>query len=311
MTIIVTGAGGFVGRQVVARLLESGRKVVAMDSNLSAFEEQDGLVLVAGDLCDPHTLDKAFDRDIEGLVHLASVPGGAAEQDPGLSRRVNIDASLDLLDKAKAGGGKPRVVFASTIAVYGAPLPAQGVDDSTPLLPKLVYGAHKAMIETAVGTMSRRGEVEGMSLRLPGIVARPKGPSGLKSAFMSNLFHAFLAGEDFICPVSAQATMWMMSVSQCAQNIVHGLEVDPGLLPASRAMTLPALNITMEELVESVARATAQSTSLVSYKPDGALEAAFGTHPPLTTAAADRGGFCHDKEVDAMVERAIGVIKAS
>jgi D-erythronate 2-dehydrogenase len=306
MKIVITGAGGFVGRQLVALLISRGDTVVAMDSDAGGIPK--GARIVAGDICDERVRAEAFREGCDALVHLATVPGGAAEADPAASRRVNIDAMYDLLDAAKAAGQKPRVVYASSIAVFGDPLPAGGVDDATPLAPKMVYGGHKAMMETAVAMMHHRGEIEGISLRLPGILARPLGPSGMKSAFMSNLFHALRAGEAFVCPVSEQATIWAQSVSRCADNFVHGLNMDAQLMPRTRVVTLPAQCITMGALAAEIAVQCGVSTDLVRYAPDAALEAAFGSHPPLSTLAADKAGFAHDGDVATLVSNALSMI---
>jgi D-erythronate 2-dehydrogenase len=306
MTIIVTGASGFVGRQLIARLLAAGKNVVGMDTLAGGIPN--GARIVAGDICSAEVRAEAFRDGCSALVHLATVPGGAAEADPAASRRVNIDAMYDLLDATKAAGKTPRVVYASSIAVFGDPLPAKGVDDLTPLAPKMVYGGHKAMMETAVAMMHHRGEIEGISVRLPGILARPKGPSGMKSAFMSDLFHALRSGEPFVCPVSEGATIWAQSVSQCATNLVHALNMDAALMPVTRVVTLPAQRITMGALAAEVAKQTGASIDLVSYAPDAALEAGFGAQPPLATPAAEHAGFAHDGDLATLVASALNVI---
>ncbi|MCP3729920.1 NAD-dependent epimerase/dehydratase family protein [Sphingomonas sp. MG17] len=306
MTIIVTGAGGFVGRHLVARLLAGGPPVVGLDTAASSIPA--GARAVAGDLGDPAVRADALRDGCEALIHLATVPGGAAEVDPGASRRINIDAMYDLLEEAAAAGNRPRVVFASTIAVYGDPLPTGGVDDATPLSPRMIYGGHKAMMETAVAMLSNRGAIDGVTVRLPGILARPKGPSGMKSAFMSDLFHALKASEPFVCPVSPDATIWAESVECCAANFVTALACDTALLPPTRAVTLPALTIRMGDLVEEIARQCGVDPSLVSRAPDPDLERAFGSHPRLTTAAAERAGFAHDGSVATLVRRALATL---
>jgi D-erythronate 2-dehydrogenase len=173
----------------------------------------------------------------------------------------------------------------------------------------MIYGAHKAMIETMVATLTRRGAIDGVSLRLPGIVARPKGPSGLKSAFMSNLFHALCEGQSFVSPVSAQGTMWLMSVTQCAANLVRAaLATELFGLPEARSVALPAQRIAMRDLVTAVALRTGTSPCVVTYAPNAELEAGFAAHPPLATPAAEAAGFAHDGDVDTLVARALGVI---
>ncbi len=306
MPIIITGASGFVGRALVRQLLKRGDDVVALDTHSS--EIPDAAREFIGDIADPSVRDRAFRDGCNALIHLATVPGGAAEADPAASRRINIDAMYDLLEAAKASGTKPRVVYASSIAVFGDPLPAGGVDDATPLAPKMIYGGHKAMMETAVATMHHRGEIEGISVRLPGILARPKGPSGMKSAFMSDLFHALREGEEFICPVSEGATIWAQSVSQCADNFMHALAMDASMMPVTRVVTLPAQRITMGALAAEIARQCGVSTDLVTYQPDAALEAGFGAQPPLSTPSADRAGFAHDGDLARLVANALAVI---
>ncbi len=308
MTIIITGAGGFVGRELVGLLLARGDAVVAMDSQLSALLDHPNLHKVAGDICAPAVRTEAFRDGCTALVHLATVPGGAAEADPAASRRVNIDAMYDLLDAAKVAGNRPRVVYASSIAVFGDPLPPAGVDDATPLAPKLVYGGHKAMMETAVAMMHHRGEIDGISVRLPGILARPKGPSGMKSAFMSDLFHALRADEQFVCPVSEGATIWAESVSQCARNLVHALDMESSTMPVTRVVTLPAQRITMGALAAAIAVQCGVSATLVRYEPNTELEAGFGTQPPLATPAAEKAGFAHDGDLATLVRNALAVI---
>lgn len=177
--IVVTGAGGFVGRQLVADLLAQGHAVTGIDSHAGGIPA--GARVVAGDLGNAAVRAEALAQGCAALVHLATVPGGAAEADPAASRRINIDAMYDLLLEAAAAGQRPRVVYASSIAVFGDPLPDQ-VDDATPLSPKMIYGGHKAMMEHAVAMLSNRGMIDGVTVRLPGILARPKGPSGMKSA---------------------------------------------------------------------------------------------------------------------------------
>lgn len=306
MTIIVTGAGGFVGRQLMRRLLDAGHNVVGMDTQAAGIPT--GARVVAGDIDAVDVRAEAFRDGCAALIHLATVPGGAAEADPAASRRINIDAMYDLLEAAKAAGTRPRIVYASSIAVFGDPLPQQGVDDSTPLAPKMIYGGHKAMMEDAVAMMHHRGEIEGVTVRLPGILARPKGPSGMKSAFMSDLFHALRAGEAFVCPVSEGATIWAQSVKQCADNLLHALDMDASLMPVTRVVTLPAQRITMGALAAEIARQCGVSADLVSYRPDAALEAGFGTQPPLVTPAAERAGFAHDGSLATLVENALAII---
>ena len=305
MNILLTGAGGFVGRELGRLLVGAGHALVGIDTDAGGIPA--GIRAVGGDLADPAVRAEALGTGCDALIHLATVPGGAAEADPSASRRINVNAMYDLLVEASALKPGLRVVYASSIAVLGDPLPAQ-VDDATPLSPRMIYGGHKAMMEHAVAMFSNRGLIDGVTVRLPGILARPKGPSGMKSAFMSDLFHALRAGEAFTCPVSAAGSIWAQSVRQCARNFLHALTLDSGLMPPTRAVTLPALRISMADLVAAIARQCAVSPDLVRYAPDAALEAAFAAQPPLATPAAERVGFAHDGGLATLVSNALATI---
>lgn len=302
MRIAVTGAGGFVGQALVTALADAGASIVATDRALDGLP--DDIEQVAGDIGDPAVRSALLAGGLDALIHLATVPGGAAEADPAESRRINVDAMYDLLLDASAVSPGLRFVFASSIAVFGDPMPPL-VDDQTPLVSKLIYGGHKAMMEAAVALFSQRGMIDGVSVRLPGVLARPQGPSGLKSAFLSDLFHALRAGNVFTCPVAEQGTIWAQSVSCAAANLLHAAKLDTAQLPPTRAVTLPALRVTVGDLVAEIARQCDTSPDLVRYAPDAALQATFAAQPPLLTPAADRAGFAHDGHLAALVASAL------
>lgn len=295
MRIILTGASGFVGRALSAKLAND-HHVTGIDSVPFDCE---GTRVIVGDLCDGKVLQAAFEGGCDAVVHLATVPGGAAEGNPALAKRVNIDATMALIEAAAQASSRPRFIFASSIAVFGDPLPSQ-VDDETRVAPMMLYGAHKAMMETWIGTQTARGAISGLSLRFPGIVARPKGPSGMKSAFMSDVFHALRAGEAIDLPVSAQATIWLMSLEQLVRNLEHGLRIN-----ATGTYTLPALRTSVHNLICSIARATRRDPGLARHSPDPDIEAGFGRQPPLSTPAALSLGFADDGSLDKLVNSAL------
>lgn len=307
MKAIITGAAGFIGRQLTSHLLAQGVDDLCL---FDAHIPQDlrdpgpGVQCIEGELENAGVRARLLDRQFDVIYHLAAVPGGAAEADPGLSRRVNLDATLNLAEEAAAAASCTRFVYTSTIAVLGAPMPEK-VDDSSPIAPPLTYGAHKAMVELALADMSRRALVDAVSVRLPGIVARPVAPNGLKSAFMSNLFHALKAGQAFVSPVSPAATVWLMSVGRCADNLVHCALLDSGKMPVGRAVTLPVIRVSMAELVRAITDELGQSADLVSYQPDADIEAVFGAQPPVVTAAAETAGFRNDGSLAQLVQRAL------
>jgi nucleoside-diphosphate-sugar epimerase len=301
--VLVTGANGFIGRALVQRLAADPRfgagALTLLDLNLPFAPP--GAVRISGDLSQPAVLAEAVRNEPDVVFYLASLPGGAAEADPAASRRANLDASLALFEALAGQGKRARVVYASSIAVFGAPLPDR-VDDDTPPRPAMTYGAHKLMTEIALADWTRRGALRGIALRLPGIVARPKSAGGFKSAFMSDLFHALRAGQPFEAPVGPDATAWLMSVRRCAEILVAAVDAPPATPPA---VTLPAVWASMGDLVAAVAGATGANPGLVTYAPDPALEAQFGRQPPLTATAAEAAGLKSDGDLAALVATAL------
>jgi D-erythronate 2-dehydrogenase len=305
MHLLVTGANGFIGKALVRRLLADWPgldRLTAVDLHLDACADP-RVVAVVGDLARADVLERALHVPADIVFHLASVPGGATERDPVLGYRVNVAATAALIDGVAASPA-PVFVFASSIAALGSPLPAC-VDDQTALRPTMSYGAHKQIGEILLQDATRRGQIDGRGIRLPGIVMRPPAPAGLLSAFMSDLIRQTAAGQRFVCPVSPQARLWLMSVDCIVDNLLHAAHMpspDPGL----RNWTLPALPLTIAELVDAVTHHTGQdAAALVEYRADPVLERAFGAYPELHTPAAQALGFRHDGDAVALVRNAL------
>ena len=205
-------------------------------------------------------------------------------------------------------------MFTSSIAVFGAPLPSR-IDDETPQLPTLSYGAQKKSVEVLLADYSRRGWIDGLSLRLSGIVARPSRPGAALSAFASDLIGEPSKRRAYMCPVGPDATVLFLSLPACIENLLHAArllldrtggaaEAVPGL-PRSRAITLPALRASAAEVVDALARRHGEAVrELVTFRPDPTLRGQFGCWPPFFTAEADRLGFLHDGDLDTLLERA-------
>ena len=311
MTILLTGADGFVGRAVLDTLTaQTSENVICVDRDFAVQRTHPMVEYLSVDLTEPDAISAIFKRKVDSIIHLAALPGGRSEERPDLSTQVNLQLPLALIKAASLQSSKPRFIFSSSIAVFGEPLPPAGLTDQEPTSPQMIYGMHKAMIETAIGTASRRGEIDGVSLRLPGIVARPPGPSGLKSAFMSEIFYALLEGRDYEMPVSANATSWLLSTEQCARNICHALQIDMSHLPSNRVVNIPALRIAMVDLVKAISDEASASADLISYAPDLALERAFGAYPPIFTQLADRLGFATDGTLHKLVRTVLDRIEA-
>jgi D-erythronate 2-dehydrogenase len=330
--VLVTGADGFVGRTLVKMLLESSAFEVSslrlMDRQFKIQYGDARVQLFSGDFFDPDVLKSTLENSVDIAFHLASIPGGAAERDFELGHRVNLDGTLELFEALRQQAKTPVVVFASTIAVYGSPLPAL-VDANTPVKPNLSYGTQKLIGELMLEDFSRRGFLDGRAVRLPGIVARPLEPSGLISAFMSDVMRCLSAGEAFTCPVSPEAIMWWMSAQCCAQNLIHaatmpvapqarqvppsgqeGASYGQATMPiqqgSSRVTLLPALRATMGEIVAGIAELYGSDRlGLIRYEPNEQVEAGFGRFPPMDSSAAEALGFQHDGSVIALIKNAL------
>jgi len=317
MKVLVTGAGGFVGAALAARLQDDPAALDAPVSELlladmafaaPATQKTGGprVTQHVGSIADAAFLDGLVAASPDVVFHLASIPGGAAERDPVPGTAVNLHATTRLLEKladfkARGGSRPPVVVFTSTVAVYGAP---QGtVTPDTPLRPVTSYGAHKLMTEYHLADLSRRGVLDGRSVRLPGIVARPAQAGGHVSAFMSNIFHALAAGESFTSPVSAAATCWWMSRERCVDNLLHIARMPA---PAQRTWPMPVLRFSIGELVDALACIYGEDRrTLVRYEPVEAVESVFGRQPPLDDSVPRALGLRDDGDINALIHRAL------
>ncbi len=313
MRVVVTGSEGFIGQALLARLLhdaplgEQGLPasvITRLDLRMGPAASSPRVRCVEGEFGDRAVLARAFEGGVDCVFHLASVPSGAAEQNFALGLRVNLQATLELLEALRLGGQKPRLVFASTIGVYGVPMPSV-IDEQTVPLPTLSYGAHKYMSEVLIGDYSRRGLIDGRSVRIPGIVARP--PSeGMRSAFLSDLIRELAAGNSFICPVAANAPSWWMSRPCAIDNLLRAAALPAKVVARQRSFLLPVLRLTIAEVVKSMAAVYGSDLpGRISYQPDAALQAQFANYPPLHCPQSELAGFRHDGDVAALVQRAL------
>lgn len=307
MNVVVTGASGFLGRILVSHLLrkwsDAADRFTLVDREVIADLGDPRVTRLVGQLPDTRGLETALEA-ADVVFHLAALPGGAAERDYQASRIANLEVPLILLEKLASRRKPARVIYASSVAVFGSPLP-ESIDDTTTPFPTMTYAAHKLMVETSLVNLTRLGRVEGVALRLCGLLARPAGAVGFGSAFMSELFHACVARRPIVLPVDPDATVWVMSATRAADNLIHAAELALLSDPKLRAMTLPALRVTVQELVAAVTAATGCDINLVSFEPDEVLERQFGRLPVLSTPAADALGFKTDGTLGALVSRAL------
>jgi D-erythronate 2-dehydrogenase len=279
-TIVVTGAAGFIGA-ALARALRQRSAAQGAEVNDLITTDLTGAD-VCGDIADPGLIDSLFLRPVHTVFHLAGIVSGRAEADFALGKRVNLDASIALLERCRAqterGGPAVRFVYASSIAVFGTPLPER-IDDATPPLPTLSYGAHKRVIELLIDDCSRRGFIDGRALRLPGVLLRPPTGNGALSGFNSDLIREPLAGRNYVCPVGPDASLWLTSLQSTLRNLLTLADADAGALGAQRALTAPALAVRVGDIVAALGRIDPAAPARVTYRPEPALEAQFGRWP--------------------------------
>jgi len=298
MRLAITGAAGFVGRAVVQHLAQTRPDVDLLLTDRQ-FDLPQLCETLTGDLTDPAVLRAICAETTDAVLHLAALPGGAAERDPIASRVANLDVPVALVEAMRGR----RVVIAGSIAVFGTVLPGQ-VDDLTAPAPASVYGTHKLMVEAAFADVVRRGALGGMILRLPGIVARPAAAGGFGSAFMSDIFHAARSGHAYSVPVAPDATVWLMSAQTCAANLAAAVL---GTASERAAVTLPALRVSMGDLVAELAHHG--DVRRIGFTEDVATRRMFGSYPPLSTPRAEALGFRHDGTLRHLVAAAIAGIR--
>ena len=300
MRIAVTGAAGFIGRAVVARIERNSLGPVA-DLRLNDVHAlgHPSAAIVQGSYADPQVRERLIGNGVDLLFHLASLPGGASERDPSLGRAVNLDGSIALID-AVAGPGAPIVVYTSSIAALGRH--DRMVTEATALRPAGSYGTHKAMVEYYLADLTRRGMIDSRAVRPAGIVARPQSAfAGFATAWMSDLFHAAVERRAIAIPARAETHIWLQSVDAVADNIIHAARMAADGLPPHRAWTLPTTVVRIDALVDALSRRTGHALQ-VEYG-DGQ-----GDQPPLDSSAERALGFVSDGDTDALVEAVVSRI---
>lgn len=319
MKIVVCGANGYIGRALVARLLADNglgeghsplEQLTLVDRELSIETNDPRVRRIHGTITDADVRAAAVNGNPDVFYQMAALPGGVSERDYPAGYAVNVEATFALLHMLAQQSKPLRLVFTSSIAVFGVPLPDRLDDDTLPL-PGLSYGAQKLMAETLLNDLTRRGWLDARIVRLSGILARPAQPSGLISAYLSDFIHALRNGQPFTVPVSQGAPTWVMSKTCCVDNLLHAARLPGENLPARRTWTLPALRLTMGEKVNALAQILGpQVNKLIGYAPVEKIEAQFGRYPPLSTQLADSLGFQHDGDALTFMKRVLAGIEA-
>jgi D-erythronate 2-dehydrogenase len=302
MRVVITGGCGFLGRRLTLRLLE-GRDIdelVLFDNAPSAlpFPEDRRLRLVTGDIADRAIVRGVVAPGTNSVFHLAAVVSGEAEANTDLGYRVNLDGTRAVLDACRALGTCPRVIFASSLAVYGGALPLS-VGDDTPLTPQTSYGTQKAIGELLVNDYSRKGFVDGCALRLPTVVVRPGRPNRAASTFASSIIREPLSGRAAVCPVSPDTVMALASPRRIVDGLVHALDLPAAALGTNRSLQLPGFSVAVGEMAAAVRRAGGAE----AVAPDPHIQQIISGWPrALAAPRAAALGFTADTGIDEIVQ---------
>jgi nucleoside-diphosphate-sugar epimerase len=318
MRIVITGGAGFLGRRLAHAIVARGhltdatgahrpvREVVLVDVVAAGGFADPRVRAIAGDVADPALVAAAIGSDTDSVFHLAAVVSGEAEADFDLGWRVNVDATRLLLERCRALARPPRVVFASSVAVFGGALP-DVVPDTQVLAPQSSYGAQKAVGELFVHDYTRKGFLDGRSLRLPTVSVRPGKPNRAASSFASGILREPLAGVEATCPVPADTRMWLLSPRRVIDNLLLGHEVPAAALTQGRSVNVPGISVTVAGMLDALRRVAGDAVAArVRFAPDPAVERIVRTWPRDFEAAYGRAlGMQADADFDAIVRQYI------
>jgi nucleoside-diphosphate-sugar epimerase len=311
MRIVITGGCGFLGRRLALLLLEQRGapgpvgELVLFDNAPSALPlpEDPRLRVVTGDIADRATVTNLIAPGTDAVFHLAAIVSGQAEADTDLGYRVNLDGTRAVLDACRALGTAPRVVFASSLAVYGGGLPP-AVGDDTALTPQSSYGTQKAIGELLINDYSRKGYVDGRALRLPTVVVRPGRPNRAASTFASSMIREPLCGRETVVPVAPDTVMALASPRRVVASLAHALGLPGEAFGGNRVLQLPGYSVSVGEMAEALRRAGgAAAYGRLSWRPDAAIQAIVGSWPQaLSAPRAEALGFEADRGIDEAVQ---------
>lgn len=310
MDVVILGGGGFLGLRLAKKLLDGKgliqkeiTRITVVDIAFSNDDPIDSrLEYLKGDFSN-EAMIKAVLRKRPGLIfHLAAIVSGEAEKDFDLGMRINFHASLQLLELCRTLAFHPRIVFASSVAVFGGDV-NKIILDETSAKPRSSYGTQKAMVELLINDYSRRGFIDGRSLRLPTIIVRPGKPNAATSSFVSAIIREPLNGKTATYPVPEETAVWIQSPKCVIQNFIHAANINEKILGDDRVVNLPGLTTTIQKMIHSLERLTnPELTELIGYEPDEFLQSIVLTWPPnFDTQRAITLGFVRDSSPEEII----------
>lgn len=315
MEVLITGGAGFLGTKLAQRLLARGTladangqqtpitRITLLDVVPAQGFDDPRIESVAGDIADAETIRRLLTPAVGSVFHLAAIVSSHAEAEFDLGMKINFDATRQILEQARANGNRPRVVFTSSVAVFGGELPRQ-VPDTQMATPQSSYGTQKAMGELLVNDYSRKGFLDGRSLRMPTVVVRPGAPNKAASSFASGIIREPLKGEESVCPVAAETPMWLISPRRAIDCLIHGHDIDGAAFGKSRTLNLPGLSVTVAEMIAALGRIAGEAAvRRIRWQPDEAIARIVNSWPgDFVTARADAMGFPRDENFDAIIK---------
>ncbi|MHA1555150.1 MAG: D-erythronate dehydrogenase [Alphaproteobacteria bacterium] len=312
MKILIIGAAGMVGAKLIARLVQDGQIAGrTIERLLLADVVTPEAVAGAGFPVDTHAVDIGESRTAEALIaeqpdvifHLAAIVSGEAEADFEKGYRINFDGTRYLLEAIRAIDGYcPRLVFTSSIAVFGAPFPDTIPDDffHTPLTS---YGTQKEVGELLLSDYTRRGFVDGIGIRLPTICVRPGRPNKAASGFFSNIIREPLAGKEAVLPVSEEVLHWHASPRSAVGFLLHAAAIDGALVGPRRNLTLPGVGVTVGEQIAALRKIAGDGVvARIRREPDETVMGIVSGWPTRFTAERARSlGFTADASFEDII----------
>ncbi|SNS22098.1 D-erythronate dehydrogenase [Antarctobacter heliothermus] len=280
MNIVILGGAGLVGQKLARALAKRGTLRDAEISGLTLADITDPAPIDAPfpvqtltcDITDPASVAQAIPAGTDVIYLLAAVVSAHAEQDFDFGYKVNMMGTLNVLERARALGTCPALVFTSSIAVYGGEVPQPFTDHSLPN-PQISYGAQKAIGELLVNDYARKGFIDGRGFRLPTISVRPGKPNRAASGFMSSIFREPLQGQTANCPVDKDFHHFYLSPRKCVENLIKGAEIPRDALGLNPTMTMPGRVWTIGQMIDALtAVAGPEPAKLITWEPQPEIE---------------------------------------
>jgi nucleoside-diphosphate-sugar epimerase len=302
MKVLITGGGGFLGSRLASALRAKHPDAAISLLDVSFPPGLERFNCIAGDVAAPEVIAKALGEDTDAIFHLAAVVSGGAEADFDLGYRVNLDGTRELLEAARKLAKPPRFVYASSVAAFGGMLP-EVLDDSTTPAPQTSYGTQKVIGEYLVADFTRKGFVDGRSMRLPTIVVRPGKANLAASSFASGIIREPLAGKESVCPVPDTTGVWILSPKRVVEAFLHAHALSTSAWPTTRVVNLPGITLTVRQMIDAMGRvAGAETVSRVRFVPEARIQAIVRTWPVrFRTESALAMGFKADPDFESIV----------